>query len=825
MSNKLNSLKVFVTSFVLMLAIMLPIIIQNRGYFIYSGDYNYQNIAFTAHTLDMVKSGKIFVDLSNSLGVDFFSSYSHIVFTPFYLFYLLFKTKKMAVLCIPVVTSLKTATATLMSYHYILRYVKNEKSAFIGSVLYAFSGFQMFSFIFGSFHDVTAWFPLLLMLFDQCLDDDKRGRFTFIVAFCAVNAFFFYGQVVFILLYFAVKIITGECRFTFRKILHLFIESVIGVMIAGVLLFPEVRTLMTNSRVSSYINGIDCVSYSDTSIVWRIVQSMFMMPDKASMTSLFSGENTWSSISLYLPCVGMIFVFSYIFRNPKKWDSVFLVTCLVFALVPVLNSTFFMFNSAYYARWFYMPVLIMSMVTSKEIEKFDLKSFKTGIKVSGSVMAVFALIALLPGKTKKLIDNTYEETISFMGFAPDGIYFWRMLGISGLFVLLIYIITDKYNDFESWTKRIITLTLAGTFVLGALYFNDVDGIDSEVSEKFYGSALTEPDLNDDGYYRINGQISNANLIWNVPGVDDFVTVVPDSLVEFYSQFDITRTQIAFTDSRYYPLNSLLSCKYYLNKSTGDDLNVEYSQFKASGFEKADVQPYYHIYENKEFIPVGFMYEYFIRESELEKFTEEFGKSHISNEKTDETEESQNGMLEILQNMTEPAEYSYNEKYLQKMLVMLRAVVLSDDCADNYKGILKELTSDNIGELNEETYLSDCEERKNMSCYDFTETKDGFEAKIKSDKENLVYFSVSYMDGWNAKVNGKNAEIIKVNYGFMAVKVDEGENDIVFTYRNDDYKTGLYLSLTGVFLYIVYIIVNLVSTKERKNGKNKKCQCS
>ena len=36
---------------------------------------------------------------------------------------------------------------------------------------------------------------------------------------------------------------------------------------------------------------------------------------------------------------------------------------MVFALVPILNSAFYALNSSYYARWFYMPVLILAAMT------------------------------------------------------------------------------------------------------------------------------------------------------------------------------------------------------------------------------------------------------------------------------------------------------------------------------------------------------------------------------------------------------------------------------------------------------------------------------
>ena len=60
---------------------------------------------------------------------------------------------------------------------------------------------------------------------------------------------------------------------------------------------------------------------------------------------------------------------------------------------------------------------------------------------------------------------------------------------------------------------------------------------------------------------------------------------------------------------------------------------------------------------------------------------------------------------------------------------------------------------------------------------------GFNAKIDLDKDNLVFFSVPYDDGWSAKVNGQDAEIekggLRLLWLFFVLRV---QNDIQFTYE-------------------------------------------
>lgn len=800
-----------------MLVIMLPVLIVNNGYFIYSGDYNYQHITFTAHAYNMIHSGMVKSDLYTALGTEFISSLSHIIVTPFFLVTLIMPDVKTAILTIPLVMALKTAVASFTSYLYIRRYVKDNTSAFIGALLYAFSGFQSFSFIFGSFHDITAWFPLMLLFLDQYFEDGKTGRFAVIVSvMAAMNAFFFYGQVIFLIIYFIVKIISKSYIVSVKKFVGIAIEAVSGVLMSAIFLYPGVRTLSSNSRVSEFINGIDCLSYSDSSIVWRVIQSIFMMPDRAGMTSLFQGQNTWTSISLYLPCMGAVFVLSYIKNKRRTWESKLLIVCSVMMMIPVLNSIFFMFNSAYYARWFYMPVLIMSLVTAKEIESGSQGNWKFGIKFSAVIMIIMGGISFLPGEVEKCKDSKVIKSVSFMGFSQDAVFFWRNLGIAALFVLLIYLLIDKYKEKDILIKKFFTLTVSGIILLNIIYIYDVNDIDKDYSDDYYGLSITEPDFKDTGYYRINGQQSNANLIWNIPGLDNFITTASPSLNDFYDEFDIKRMQTALIDKRYYPLNSLLSCKYYLSMATGDELNVERIPLEIEGFEKKDVQPYYHIFENLAYIPVGFSYDYYVTESMLTDFTEKYELEHPSEKNDEQTEETDDAMEKFLSALGQSSKYEFEEKYLQKMLVMLRAIVISDEDEDRYSSIIAKLPEEKLDSLGTDTYYADCQDRKDQSCSDFEVTKDGFSARINSDKENLVFFSVPYMEGWRAKVNGKDAEVVKVNYGFMAVKVDEGDNDIVFSYENPDYRTGGIISCVGLGLFALYMVACRLS--ERKTRK-------
>ena len=55
------------------------------------------------------------------------------------------------------------------------------------------------------------------------------------------------------------------------------------------------------------------------------------------------------------------------------------------------------------------------------------------------------------------------------------------------------------------------------------------------------------------------------------------------------------------------------------------------------------------------------------------------------------------------------------------------------------------------------------------------------------------------------VNGKEAEIEKVNAGFMAVRVPKGESTIRFDYKTPGLKAGALLTLLGFVLLALYML--------------------
>ena len=83
------------------------------------------------------------------------------------------------------------------------------------------------------------------------------------------------------------------------------------------------------------------------------------------------------------------------------------------------------------------------------------------------------------------------------------------------------------------------------------------------------------------------------------------------------------------------------------------------------------------------------------------------------------------------------------------------------------------------------------------------TNSGFHAEIDLTRENLVFFSVPYDDGFTAYVNGEQADIVEVDEGLMAVLCPAGTNRVDFVYQADGYSLSRTVTLAAIPVFAVY----------------------
>lgn len=759
-----NYIKIFLTAFITFFIIIIPVMIYNKGYLIYYGDFNSQQLPFLKHMHEAVRNGNILWDWNTDLGSDFITSYSYYLLGSPFFWIMLMLPSFLVLYSVPWILALKYAVAALTSYAYIKRFTKLESSAFIGGMLYAFSGFQAYNIFFNQFHDATAFFPLMLIAMEEHITKNRRGMFALVTALMAfTNYFFFAGQVVFLVIYFLVRSCCRDFRVTPAKFLTLFLEALLGTAVSAVILLPTALSVFGNYRISEHLYGMDMLVYSDRTRIWRIIQGFFMIPDSPARPNIFSdGTAKWSSIAGYLPLFSMVGVVSFLKARPDSWTSRLIKICTVFAFIPVLNSVFFMLNAEYYARWFYMPVLIMALITSQVFERPDIKP-APGFRLCGIILTAMLVISFLPDKK--------EGEIIWSAFGKYREYFYISLGISAIFLILTASLFIRKKNKKEYIRKGVTLTVAASFITTAVmfYFGIYEGpypdryIAASINDTSYSVIADDTD-----FFRtdISEGCDNYAMYWGYPSMRSFHSTVSPSIMEFYNSAGITRDVASRAETSAYALRGLLSVKYYFSKYD-DKTDEEEAAPEMPGFVKISDGDHFAVYENTEYVPLGFTYDTYITADDFEKISDE-----------------------------------------KKSNVLMHSVLLDSKQAEKYSSIL-ERSELRPALLTKQAYLDDCRSRRENSCYDFSKSTGGFRAKINTDREALVFFSVPYDRGFTAYVNGNKTEIEKVNNGFMAVKVPEGESSITFSYITYGLETGIKISAAAFLMLLVYIVLSLV----------------
>ena len=484
-------------------------------------------------------------------------------------------------------------------------------------------------------------------------------------------------------------------------------------------------------------------------------------------------------------------------NNLNNWFTLSLKIFFVIALIPGLNSMFTLFNESYYARWFFMPILLMCLATARTVEEdYDL-SF--GLKFTSIGVTVLALLSCLPNKVAKKNESAsvtfdqlanVEKELKWFSMCETPVVFWQYIAFSVICILLLYAYEHEKKKDSKALKKIIISMVAFVILTSAVYINNTVELTYIDSETYIDNTINfKPDLDQEESFRIthinDNNSSNFGMLWNYMNAGCFHSIEPNESDDFYFNIKgVPRYMLStYKTSDEYPCYGLLSIKYIFNASTNDDLNVEIKQANLVGCSLYNKQGAYYIYVNDNFIPFGFMYDYCIDDETLNKY---------------------------LDNNVKEKRYQY------KQLAMLRALVLDDDDIEKYKEYITPLPENMLSGLGEKTYCSDCSDRRNESCTSFEYDSNGYRAEITTDRKGLVYFSVPCSNGWSAKVNGKDVEVIKAHYGLTAVAVERGENKIECSYETPGLKEGITVTIISVSLFLIYLIINLIIENKKKD---------
>lgn len=781
--------------------LFVPFIIFHGGIFYYYGDFNVQEIPFYQMLHDAVKSGNMGWNHLTDLGSDTLASYSfYTLGSPFFWLTIPFPNEFVPCLIGPLLI-LKFACAATAAYVYVQRYVKNKSFAMLGGLLYAFSGFSIYNVFFFHFHEPMILFPLLLAALDAFLYDKRRGVFAVAVfAACVVNYYFFTGQVLFVVMYYLMLTFTKTYRFRFKEFLLLAAEVIIGFCAAAFILLPSVLGLMGNPRLDSLPNGWNSLVYEREQKYWLIILSFLFPADLPAMPVFTPDSNCkWASVAGWLPLFGVTGMLAYLQLKKRDWLKKLMVLLMLFAMIPVLNSMFQMMNSSiYYARWFYMLVLLFVLASVRAIEDSEANWNRAIAWSTGLTVGAIVLIGAMALRTEQE-DGSIQMTI---GVQSSGINFW-LYALMAMMSLLCFVLIYKKLWFHRGFSFAMIAAAMGISLLSSFFIIGAGTFQSESTETIKNHVVNARDTIDiDDLEDVRSDffecIDNTGMFWKVPSINCFQSSVSTSIMQFYQAMGIERNVASRPNLSAYGLRALFSCKYYFDDRSDNDDPAADTCFidkdgnpKMPGWKLYKMSNGYDIYINENYIPMGFTFPDYITEEEFKRVNQ-----------YNRTEAILNAMVLTRAQMKKYADITgYDDQdYAQ----------LYGDDSDAFESKADDFI---YGKM---AYRRICETLAQNSCSSFAYTKDGFKAEFENTgKDKLLFFSIPYSTGFCATVNGKQTDVERVSYGFTAVRVPGGKSEIVFTYHIPGFSAGVVISLCSLVAYVVYMTLVIVARKKKQ----------
>nr|WP_290443412.1 YfhO family protein [Sporolactobacillus kofuensis] len=755
-----NYIKVFLLCLLTSGLMFLPSILANKGLFTLVGDFNYQQIPFNMLSNRAIKSGDIFWNWSTDLGSNFIGSYSfYTLGSPFFWLSLLFPASFFSYIIGPMLM-LKYCVAGMTAYAYIRRYVKDGRYAIMGALLYAFSGFSTVNLMFNHFHDVVAFFPLLLVGFDRLVEDKKKGWFAAAVALNAtLNFFFFIGEVVFLILYFVFRYVVEDWKNSIQRLPRIVLEGVLGIGMAGILFVPAILFTLQNPRLDSFLYGPNALVYMGSRYLLMIKAILMPADLMPHQSAIFPSDFT--SSSAYLPLFGPVLVIAMMLGR-KNWMKRMIIVSFIMALVPLLNSFFYVFNASYYARWFYMPVLIMALMSAVALEQREHIQLKKSLLITATALAVLSAFLLF---------YPWSETQKSGVFHYDQFLFYLTTAAAGL--AATYYLVWRFRNARYWYRATLLmlvlfcggLGLFNIFATHSIYdYQSGQAIQNNVVKtgRMVKAALPKTEnyrigISDDGW--------NLAMVAGLPTVNSFTSMVNGSIFEFYQSIGSPRAVKTVIPEYAYGLKPLLSERFYVTTIKQDSGKLYTSFFNGTNW--------IYIYENKDTLPIGFTYDYYITQSQFQHVPDEF-----------------------------------------KHLVLLRAVVIKANDVTKVKNFLVPLPESELYTTTKAGYRHDLKMRAKETSTDFHRDRYGFTADIRANADKYAFFSVPYDKGWSAKVNGVSVPILDAD-GMMIVPIGDGTNHIRFDYRTPGIISGFLLALFAFSTFSVYMFYGRIFARHQR----------
>ncbi len=656
---------------------------------------------------------------------------------------------------------LKFMVAGVLAAKYLRPFVKTDRGAEMGAILYAFSGYTCVNLIF-QFIDSVALFPLMLIGMERVLESpgtdgrlgknrvwervprfvDSYGLFVFAVFLNGMTDYYMLIQeTLFVILYFLFRM-AGKKGFT-QKFAGFAISGIWGGLMAACLILPSIHALRGSNRSAATMLQWKYVLGDPVEALF-VLRNMVLPADTMADTSMFVPFD-YTSTGLWLPMVGLSLVIAYVWKK-RDWISGLIVILTLLSFSPTLSAGFGLFSSDY-KRWWFMLALLMAMASVRVLEDPENYPVSSGIEGNLGLIAVVLLGAfLLRDEENRVLVNDLSRVLFYVACAVLGLIVTSLLGSKR---------AGGSKEHRSKKQLLYIGFFAATALLSTAVFYHTEDTAAYLRNYRLGMTLETPDPQ----YRYRLNDNDLTLTGDAAGTSSFNSTTANSIREFELLFDFDRASVSMDMTKYNGLSELVAGRYQLTIPEGNE-----SETGGAG----DVDDLSYGISDRNVCPIGFPVYAYVTAEDLR----------------------------------------YNVKAENRAMVLMYAAAIPKERETEITTVSPKTPKILGSEVNFEAMDAYIEMAQVNSVQNFTRIPDGFTCTTGYGEDQLVYFTVPFDEGWSAVIDETPINIID-SCGMMLLNVPAGMHQITFEYHTPMFQEGIIISVVTALAFVVIFTGNLI----------------
>jgi uncharacterized membrane protein YfhO len=674
---------------------------------------------------------------------------------------------------------LKIICSGMLFFMFLKKLGIATKPAYMGGVLYAFSGFMIVGGSWYIFSTIGLYTALILLSFEMLYMEKKWWLFPIgISLMAAYNFVSLYTCSVFLLLYILFRVFSGE-EIDFKKIPSLFLNllllGTLGVLISAVFSLPNLFQLIDSPRVSGNASlakelaSLPIFELGDSNYLATLLMRTFSSDLLGNGSAFVGWRNYLESPMSYCSLVSLLLVpqiFNFLKSRQRVVFGLFIGIFTFAEIFPWFRMGFWLFQGDYFRDFSLYVSVVWILFSAMALDKM-IKGQKINLLVLGTSLSVLLVLLYFPydlvlhsedghsARLQSVIDRGIQGRVAlFLGlltatlasFSNGRFRQYAQLGL--LAIVLVELVSFNYDTVNK--RDVMTTSLMNTkagyndYSIEAIAFIKQQDKDFFRIEKNFGG------FNDSKVQHYFGSSSYHNF--NKLNYINFLNAC-----DVLDSKDEAATKWADGVKNKPLLQILTGVKYFLFKGDWKSYSVLTENYSAIG-NFGDVV----VLKSKHALPMGTAYDAYILQSDFNRLD------------------------------------SYH-----KQISLLKSVMIPDSMAASLPTMTRISASDiPSGEYNADELTSDTDKLKSNSMHMTSFSNNVIEGEIYSRGKQLVFFSIPFDIGWKAKINGIESPILLVDGGLSAILVDPGRNTISLRYFPPFVETGFYLTLIGLLIFAV-----------------------